>query len=250
MNQILSSTQMHDFQTKGFTVLERVISDDLLRLLRDVCDRVVADCDAKADAAGHARSGKYFVSAWKESPELREFVFSPLMASLTRQLLGPEVFFVFEQFVVKAAEKGGKFAWHQDSGYVQNGAAPANPLYLTCWCPLDDITEENGTVYMLPFERAGGRDIAEHRRDEGDWDLVGYRGDDPGDPVICPAGSIALFGSNVFHRSGPNTTNTPRRVYLSQYAPAPVLKADRTLFYLCEPFLQNGEVVAETASGS
>jgi len=66
-----------------------------------------------------------------------------------------------------------------------------------------------------------------------------------GDPVICPAGSIAVFLSNVFHRSGPNTTPTPRRVFLPQYSPSPVLKADGTPFYIAEPFLRDGQVVAE-----
>jgi len=42
---------------------------------------------------------------------------------------------------------------------------------------------------MLPYERAGGRKVVEHTQDKGDWDLIGYRGSDPGDPVICPAGS-------------------------------------------------------------
>ncbi len=244
ITSVVSDSHLRDFQTQGFTVLERVIPDDLLHLLRDVADRAVADVDAEADAQGRARTTKYFISAFEKYPELAQFVFSPTMAEVTRALLGDTVFFVFEQYVIKAAEKGGKFAWHQDSGYVQNDAAPDNPLYLTCWCALDDITVENGTVYMLPYDRAGGRDIVHHSRDEGDWDLVGYRGDDPGDPVICPAGSIAVFMSDVFHRSGPNTTATPRRVYLPQYAPAPVLKSNGTPFHLAEPFLQDGEIIA------
>ena len=164
----------------------------------------------------------------------------PLMESIVRELLGDTVYLAFEQFVVKAAEKGGTFAWHQDSAYV---GTPHKP-YLTCWCTLDDVTEENGTVYMLPYDRAGTRDLVLHTKLEDDWDLVGYRGDDPGVPVICPAGSIALFSSHVLHRSGFNTTDKMRRVYLPQYSSTPILKEDGTPLYLAEPFLQDGKNIA------
>ena len=41
--------------------------------------------------------------------------------------------------------------------------------------------------------------------------MVGYFGDDPGDPVIVPAGSIACFSSTLFSRSGINATDRMRR---------------------------------------
>jgi ectoine hydroxylase-related dioxygenase (phytanoyl-CoA dioxygenase family) len=32
-------------------------------------------------------------------------------------------------------------------------------VLLTCWIALDDVTEANGTVYLLPYSRAGTRDV-------------------------------------------------------------------------------------------
>ena len=57
---------------------------------------------------------------------------------------------------MKGAEQGMKFAWHQDSGYVKwyNPTTEHKP-YVTCWCTLDDVSEENGTVYLLPHSRGG-----------------------------------------------------------------------------------------------
>ncbi len=142
----VTKAHLQEFGDKGFTVLERAIPDDLLALLRDICARAIGRVDARADAQNQPRSTKYFASVWKDEPEIRRFTFSPLMANITRSFLGDTVFLSFEQCVVKAAEKGGTFAWHQDSSYVPT----PHPLYLTCWCALDDVTEENGTVYMLP----------------------------------------------------------------------------------------------------
>ena len=125
------------------------------------------------------------------------------------------------------------FSWHQDSGYIGHD----HPPYLTCWCTLDDVTEENGTVYLLPYSRAGGRDLVPHIKDPATNDKVGYFGDDPGIPLILPAGSIACFSSTVFHRSGFNTTDKMRRIYLAQYSAEPLLKADGSgPWNLAEPF--------------
>jgi hypothetical protein len=38
------------------------------------------------------------------------------------------------------------------------------------------MTEANGTVYLLTYERAGTRDVVPHVRDEASNDLVGYFG--------------------------------------------------------------------------
>ena len=53
--------------------------------------------------------------------------------------------------------------WHQDSGYVGYD----HKTYLTCWVTLDDVSEENGTVYLLPYSRAGTRDWVRHVKEEG-----------------------------------------------------------------------------------
>jgi len=106
------------------------------------------------------------------------------------------------------------------------------------------VTEANGTVYLLPYARAGTREVVQHVRDEATNDLVGYFGDDPGDPVIVPAGSIACFSSSLFHRSGANTTERMRRVFLAQYSAEPILSDDGSRpRHLAEPLLVDGERV-------
>jgi ectoine hydroxylase-related dioxygenase (phytanoyl-CoA dioxygenase family) len=107
------------------------------------------------------------------------------------------------------------------------------------------MTEANGTVYLLPYSRAGTRDVVGHAREEESNDLVGYFGNDPGDPVIVPAGSIVCFSSTLFHRSGPNTTDRVRRVYVAQYSAEPILNKDGTQpLRLAEPLLVEGKQVS------
>jgi ectoine hydroxylase-related dioxygenase (phytanoyl-CoA dioxygenase family) len=239
---LVTEEQIRQYREEGYFILERIIPDKHLALLREECQRYIDEADAKMDEAGVDKMGlnhkgsRYFITAFKQdrNPRLAEFLFSPLMRALCDATLETSLPYLFvEQYVVKAAEKGMTFSWHQDSGYIGHD----HPPYLTCWCTLDDVTEENGTVYLLPYSRAGGRDLVPHVKDPATNDKVGYFGDDPGIPVILPAGSIACFSSTVFHRSGFNTTDKMRRIYLAQYSAEPLLKADGSgPWNLAEPF--------------
>jgi ectoine hydroxylase-related dioxygenase (phytanoyl-CoA dioxygenase family) len=137
------------------------------------------------------------------------------------------------------------FAWHQDSGYVKfRDPATRHKMYLTCWCTLDDVNEDNGTVFLLPHSRGGtSHTLFDHIREDGSNDLVGYTGDDPGIPINVSAGSIVAFSSYNFHRSSRNTTDRMRRVYLPQYSPEPLVSADGERMNLSVPFVRDGEIV-------
>ncbi len=189
------------------------------------------------------RGRRYFVHAYEKSDGVRRFLFSDLMAQIASATLGGTVYLFNEQYVVKAAEYGMKFGWHQDSGFIPYAHLP----FLTCWITIDDVTEANGTVYLLPYLRAGTREVVDHVREEGTNDMIGYLGEDPGDPVVVRAGSIACFSSTVFHRSGPNTTGGMRRVYVAQYSAEPILDEDgRRPRHLAEPSLIAGNAVTRS----
>ncbi len=249
----ISDEQIEQYRDEGYFVLERVIPERHLEMLRAECARYIKMIEDEMDRLGqdvigiNHRNSRYFISnRYKESPSIANFIFSELMADVCRATLGDTAYLFHEQFVVKAAERGMKFGWHQDSGYV---GYPHRP-YLTCWCTLDDVNEENGTVYLLPYSRAGVREMVKHAREEGTNDLIGYFGDDPGIPVIVPAGSIAVFSSVCFHRSGPNRTSKIRRIYLPQYSAEPIMSEDGTkLRAFAEPFLKDGQVVATHQHG-
>jgi ectoine hydroxylase-related dioxygenase (phytanoyl-CoA dioxygenase family) len=235
------------FREEGYFVLNGIVPPDDLDALRGECQRFVDERDLEMDRLGvdkldlDHRGSRYFVHAYGKSPAVERFLSSDLMAQIARAALGDSVYLFNEQYVVKAAEQGMKFGWHQDSGFIDYAHRP----YLTCWIALDDMTEANGTVYLLPYSRAGTRDVVKHVRDQETGDLVGYFGDDAGDPVIVPAGSIACFSTTLLHRSGPNTTDRMRRVYVAQYSAEPILSEDGSRpRMLAEPLLVDGKHVS------
>lgn len=245
---LVSEAQRQQYREEGWFVLERVLSDDDLELLRTYAQTAMDKTDAEMDSAGvdmmglNHRGRRYFVTGLgKTEAPLRAFLLGDLMADICRATLGPDAYQFVEQYVIKCADRASSFSWHQDSGYVHEDHVP----YLTCWLTLDDVTEENGTVYLLPYSRAGVRTYVKHFDDPATNDKIGYVGDDPGIPLVVPAGSIACFSSVVFHRSGPNLTDRPRRVYLAQYSPEVIRVKDGSEPWRgFEPLLRNGRNVA------
>ena len=229
----VGEAQRARYRAEGYAILPGVIPPHLLQLLRDGCQAAIDATDRELDRLGTDVSGinhrgkRYFAGHPSlQQPRLWEFIRSPLMLSIVADLVGPEAYVFWEQYVVKAADSNMRFAWHQDSGYV--GDETQHDPYLTCWCALDDMTLENGTISVLPFSRAGGCVRHPHHQEEGTNDLVGYTGDDPGELVLVPAGSIALFTSHTLHRSGANVTGKPRRSYLIQYSNEVIRRPDFT----------------------
>ncbi len=228
---LITPEQIKQFHEQGFFILEKVMTEEQIEGLRVECLRYIDNFDAEMEAKGVTTLGinhykkRYFISnRGSESSIISSFLFSELMANVCLATLVSDVYLFNEQYVVKAAEVGSKFSWHQDSGYIGHYHRP----YLSCWCALDDMSEENGTIHVLSYERAGMKpgEYIEHTIEEVSNDKVGYRGDDPGITVVVPAGSIAVFSSRTFHSSGANSTNRMRRSYLAQYSTEPIMTKD------------------------
>lgn len=248
----LSDEQVRQFHIDGYLILPNVIGADDLAALRAAADATVTKVDRSMEARGQERIGlnlkgvRYFsINPGFEHPGLYQFSFGDMMAGFARQLLGDSVYAFWEQFVIKGPEPSAEasFSWHQDSAYV----GFPHPRYLTCWCALDAMSEANGTARILPFGR-GPSERVDHRKDEATNDLIGYDGDDAGDPIICPAGSIALFTSHTMHSSGANPSEQFRRVYLIQYSSEILQKPEEYKPYgRCEPLWINGTRVLKPA---
>ena len=188
------------------------------------------------------KNARYFLQQrHAENAVLREFISSPLMVEVCLATLGEEVYFHFEGFVVKYPTGAGSadFSWHQDSSYVPKHERPS----VTLWCALDPVDENNGTIYVLPYSRAGTRELMPHVT-LPDTGKVGYFGDDPGVPAVLPAGGIAVFSSLTFHRSGPNKSHAARRALVVQYSAEPIMTEDGSKpWHAADPFLRGGRRV-------
>lgn len=241
---IITDAHRQQYEEEGYFVLENAIPEDHLQILRDSCDLLIGLMHEEMDRLGtdhihisHRGKRYHIAKKYGQAPGLSDYVFGELMADVCRATIGDTAFLFYDQYVAKAAEQGIKFSWHQDSGYLGFSHRP----YVTVWAAVDDMTEENGTAYVLPFSKVGIRTLVEHIRDPTSGDKVGYFGREPGIPAIVPAGSLVVFSSVSFHRSGPNTTDRMRRAYVTQYSAEPIYQPGTTeLMHLGVPFLEGG----------
>lgn len=138
-----------------------------------------------------------------EFPALAEH---PLVLSLVRQLLGDDCMLSDMSATSIGAGTGGG-AWHVDVPLGQlDEPLPDFPLTTQNAWMLDDFTPDNGATRIVP---------GSHRsRKKPRW----AEGELPdGKPLCAPAGSVAIWLSNTWHRSGPNSTDRPRRAILCYY---------------------------------
>ena len=244
MSTLITDQQREQYQTEGYFILPEVIPEEHLQILRSSCDYLIDLMHAEMDRQGtdhlhisHRGKRYHIAKQYDKPPRLSDYVFSPLMEEVCRATIGDTAYLFYDQYVAKCAEQGIKFSWHQDGGYL---GFPHRP-YVTVWAAVDDMTLENGTAFVLPQTTVGIRTLVEHVRDPDTGDKIGYFGSEPGIPAIVPAGSLVVFSSLTFHRSGANTTQKMRRAYVTQYSPGPVCKPGTAeLMHLGVPFLSNG----------
>lgn len=243
----ITDEHKQQFAEEGYFILERAVPDEQLQILRDACDYLIESMHQEMDRLGtdhihisHRGKRYHIAKKYNEAPRLSEYVFSDLMADVCRATIGENAYLFYDQYVVKAAEKGMTFSWHQDSGYL---GFPHRP-YVTVWAAVDDVTLENGTVHLLPFSTVGIRSLVEHIRDPETGDKVGYFGREKGVAAVLPAGSLVVFSSLSFHSSGANSTDRMRRAYVTQYSPEPIYQpGTEEPMHLAEPFLRDGRAV-------
>jgi len=237
----ITDSHRQQYQEEGYFILERAIPAEHLEILRNSCDYLIDLMHQEMDRLGtdhihisHRGKRYHIAKKYDQPPRLSEYVFSDLMAEVCRATIGPEAYLFYDQYVVKAAEQGISFAWHQDSGYL----GFPHRSYVTVWAAVDDMTLENGTAYVLPYSTVGIKSLVEHIRDPETGDKVGYFGREEGVPAIVPAGSLVVFSSLTFHRSGQNRTDKMRRAYVTQYSPEPLYKpGTEEPMHLAVPFL-------------
>lgn len=234
------------FSLHGYCVLDRVVEPATLELLRVEADRAVEE-----EAALLRRGGPRFVPVStlddryavtgraRSSAALRSFAISELMAKICRAALGNDAWLFSETFVCKEPNNRHGWIWHQDAAYLAH-AGFSLPPNLSLWVAIDRMTEQNGTLQVLPWSLTGLRHLVPHDFTKP-WDsdeMVSF-GDFP--PLILPvdAGSIVVMSGLLPHASSPNQTGERRRAYLLQFSPRPVERDGRP-FQLAIPLLANG----------
>jgi ectoine hydroxylase-related dioxygenase (phytanoyl-CoA dioxygenase family) len=245
------------FAEDGYFVLERALGAPELEMLQREADLAVAREDARIGRSAadveritHAGQRYFVIHRSRERLELRNVLFSSLMLHVCARLVGRTAYLFTELFVCKRTGEQTEFGWHQDFGYVDHFGFGHYPPNVSVWFALDDMTERNGTLRVLPFSRGGTQSVVKHRQAPGGTDVVADFGDTSGSALLeMPAGSVVVMSGLLPHASGPNTAPSMRRSYLVQYSSVPILMDDGKPAQLAIPVLAEGAAQKPDYSG-
>ncbi len=195
------------YEADGYTLVRGLLDEPMVASLR-----------AEALRFDAGRGLGVQVQLVHRSVVVREFVTRGPQVRYAMTVLGPNVCFTHQQFVIKHPDRlvdRTDVPWHQDNGYGR--LEP--PLDLTVWIALDDCTLDNGCLWVLPGSHRLG--LQPHNQRGA---LRAAMVDEPGLSVPMMAGDALLFGSLLLHRSLPNTTTASRvGLYLRYCDPAVVM---------------------------
>jgi ectoine hydroxylase-related dioxygenase (phytanoyl-CoA dioxygenase family) len=166
----------------------------------------------------------FLFNLWERDERFWKIDADPVIAGMARQLLDSEGVVLMEDgAVIKKPVFGGKLAWHQDYAYWPL----ATPAAVTCWIALDDVGGENGGMMVaqgshklgekLPVEFGDGSSFMHDERpgvgevrepEEEGLEVVGYQ---------LEAGECGFHDALIWHASGPNKSQNPRRGFIPRY---------------------------------
>jgi len=183
------------------------------------------------------------LGAWRITPAFHDVLWNPRFVMAASQLLGNvPVRFWHDQLFYKPAKKGGVVAWHQDYSYWTRTKPVA---HLTCWCGLDDSTEENGCMQYVPgSQRWGLLDKPELAGDLlGIMDYLTPEQKAEFKPVLVEtkAGEAIFHHSLTLHGSGENKSTRPRRAFVINVFADGVKSDSNDVLLTGVPPVQKGE---------
>lgn len=214
------------YDRDGYARLGRVLDDEGIALLRARADAIML---GEVVYEGlffqrDARTGRYedleYKKGWQgpgldyrkiekleKDPLFLAWMRNPLFERVARARIDGAIAIYRATMFSKAARGGSVLPWHQDGGtYWGLDREPT----LQIWTALDDATEASGAVEVLPGSHAAGlatplggvipRDVLERERV-----------DERRIKVPAKAGEAMLIHNHLWHGSGVNTTDAPRR---------------------------------------
>lgn len=220
---MLSPEEIAFYHENGYVTVENVLSDAELAELRRVTDEFVER------SRGISRHDDVFDLEADHSPQrprLRR-IKNPIgqhevyaralrhkgILDRVEQLIGPGVRRHNTKLNMKEADHGAAVEWHQDWAFYPH----TNDDVLAVGVCLDDMTEENGCMLMVPGSHKG--ELHSHHEKGVFVGAVSEPGFQPRDVAKClvRAGGITIHHARTLHASTPNHSSQPRRLLLFEY---------------------------------
>ena len=224
---ILTDAQKINYEHDGFLIYGSILLEEVLEGLRQRIDALASGEHCNAEKTGIRLEAAVQMGELQDIPNrdkvwqildphlhddiILKYTNKPEILDIVTELLGTEDVKLFTtQALMKPAFHGSIVSWHQDSAYWTSVSPSA---LVSCWTALDDATEENGCVRMLPSSYKKG--LWPHDRK----DFLHAQGVDvsKATSVVLEAGGCSFHHSLTVHGSFENKTPHRRRGLVTSY---------------------------------
>jgi len=223
---MLTTGHIEDFSEKGFFIIENAFSNaDILQIRERIEDivkgnhfkagrRFQADTDTGTYGDVNMKEMNYLGPniSYRKIAELEydDLILSKLqqdwVSEVCAQFVGNGVSIMRTTMMDKPAHAGTPLPWHQDLSI--DWPVSSAPL-LTMWFPLDEATQESGSLQVIPGSHKNGVIGRGHMLEVARENE--FAPDDKILNVEMMPGDCLFFHPGVLHRSGINNTSFPRR---------------------------------------
>jgi phytanoyl-CoA hydroxylase len=225
VHHFLSDEQVERYRTEGFVVIERLFGpEDLSRVdatIRQMTEQALGAgtgdfskvLELEPEPVDGQRVPRRIFSPYDQHETFRALAHDPRLLDGIESLIGPDFNLQHSKLNMKPPKVGSAVEWHQDLAYFPH----TNDDLVTTLVYLDDATEENGCLQVLPRHHTHYFD---HSGADGRFGgMITEDLSDFGKPrsLPAPAGSVIFMHCITPHASLPNRSSRPRRTLIYEY---------------------------------
>lgn len=221
----LSAEQIARFQRDGYLPVGPVLMAEELAEARAAYDRIFQATEKPSSyrnlgqREGEAQSPGavlQIIDMHTLDDIFRRLLYNESILDLVEGVLGTsDIRLYHDQALYKPALHGDVVPWHQDNGYWKLEPPQAASL----WIAIDDATEENGCMWMIPGSHRAG-DVGHQRAGQYIAQLKADADESLAVSVPLPAGSGMFHHCRTLHSTKPNHSPYQRRAWVLHYMPA------------------------------
>ncbi|GAA1240468.1 ectoine hydroxylase [Kitasatospora nipponensis] len=245
---MLTESQVHDYRRDGHLLVENVFDAEEIALLRREVEQLYATDHPGRVFEKDGSTVRGIHGCHTTSALFGRLVQLPALLSAAEQLLESKVYVHQVKVNAKRALRGDVWQWHQDYIFWEQHDGVREPRFVNVALLLDDATEHNGPLLVVPGSHRSGVIRTERRAPVGAavGAASGEEGAQGGEswaaslsaeldfalsaeqlaPLVAesgirsltgPAGSLLYFDSCIVHGSGANMSPEDRTMALVTY---------------------------------
>lgn len=216
----LSASQVRWYQEQGYLIVENVVSLEQIERIKqrttDIAEgrvsyaRLHMDLEPGSNGRRSLQTVRKLTGCTESDSVFLEHARDNTILDMVEALIGQDLK-IFDSQLFMKPPGGVEKPYHQDSAYFS-----IKPMSLvTCWTALDDVTLENGCMWVVPGTHRMG--LISHSEpwqigDRMDKKVPGNAFDQTKEiPIRMAAGSCSFHHSLLLHASRPNNTLQSRR---------------------------------------